>query len=162
MFDKKSDYALNKQDRDAIVCKSVMGVAIRLTYADFSSEEEFQWWKAWSDQDYYNTEKTGRSYYDYTLPLEEQFVQGLLFLDELSDTSCTAEQNPTRTALALRIRNNLTEKQFRRLCLYYLEGRSELEIAKLEGVGQRRISTSLTLGRKKLVKIFEKSGWNRG
>lgn len=62
MYDRKSDYALNKQDRDAIVCGSVTGVHIRLTRSDFASEEEFQKWKAWSDRDYHATEKAGRAY----------------------------------------------------------------------------------------------------
>ncbi len=52
MFDTKSDFALNKFDRDAIVCRSVTGVHIRLTRADFASEEEFLRWKVWSDGDY--------------------------------------------------------------------------------------------------------------
>ena len=51
MFDRKSDYALNKKDPEAIVCKSVSGVHIRLTHVDFSSEAEFQKWKAWSDEE---------------------------------------------------------------------------------------------------------------
>ena len=34
MFDKKSDYALNKQDQDSIIYISVSG-RIRLTRADF-------------------------------------------------------------------------------------------------------------------------------
>ena len=57
MFDRKSDYAINKKDPEAIVCKSVSGVHIRLTRVDFSSEEEFQKWKAWSDEDYHTREK---------------------------------------------------------------------------------------------------------
>ena len=36
MFDTKSDFALNKFDRDAIVCRSVTGVHIRLTRAAVS------------------------------------------------------------------------------------------------------------------------------
>ena len=48
MFDKKSEYALNKYDQDSIIYISVSG-RIRLTRADFSSEEEFLKWKAWSD-----------------------------------------------------------------------------------------------------------------
>ena len=59
MFDTKSDFALNKFDQDAIVCRSVTGVHIRLTREDFASEEEFFRWKVWSDGDYYDTEKTG-------------------------------------------------------------------------------------------------------
>ena len=50
MFDKKSEYALNKYDQDSIIYISVSG-HIRLTRADFSSEEEFLKWKAWSDED---------------------------------------------------------------------------------------------------------------
>lgn len=35
MFDKKSDYALNKQDPEAIVCRNVNDGPIRLTREDF-------------------------------------------------------------------------------------------------------------------------------
>ena len=41
MFDRKSDYALNKRHPDSIVCKSVTDVHIYLTRADFSSEADF-------------------------------------------------------------------------------------------------------------------------
>lgn len=57
MFDKKSEYALNKHDQDSIIYISVSG-HIRLTRSDFSSEEEFLKWKAWSDEDYHEREKT--------------------------------------------------------------------------------------------------------
>ena len=50
MFDKKSEYALNKYDQDSIIYISVSG-RIRLTRADFASEEEFLRWKQWSDED---------------------------------------------------------------------------------------------------------------
>ena len=59
MFNPKSDYALNKLDPDAIVCKSVSGVHIRLTREDFSSEEEFLYWKKLSDSDYHKRELAG-------------------------------------------------------------------------------------------------------
>ena len=45
MFDRSSDYALNKKDPEAIVCKSATGVHIRLTRNYFSSEAEFEKWK---------------------------------------------------------------------------------------------------------------------
>ena len=69
MFDTKSDFALNKLDRDATVCRSVTGIHIRLTREDFASEEEFLRWKVWSDGDYYDTEKDGGGFYDNSLPL---------------------------------------------------------------------------------------------
>ena len=60
MFDTHSDYSLNKLDREAIVCPCASGEHIRLTREDFSSEEEFARWKAWSDEDYHEIELGGR------------------------------------------------------------------------------------------------------
>ena len=71
MFDKKSDYALNKLDRDAIVYKSASGVHIRLTRADFASEGEFLRWKDWSDDSYCEIEKADASYSKHTCSSSE-------------------------------------------------------------------------------------------
>lgn len=65
MYDQKSAYALNKKDIDAIVCPNVTGKPLRLTRADFDSEEEFIFWKNWSDRDYQiqdNAETTEKRY----------------------------------------------------------------------------------------------------
>lgn len=40
MFDKRSDYAQNKRDKDSIVYISVTG-SVLLTRASFASEDEF-------------------------------------------------------------------------------------------------------------------------
>ena len=69
MFNKKSEYAQNKREKDSIIYISVNG-RIRLTRADFSNEEEFLRWKQWSDEDYYETERRGRGYYDNGVPLD--------------------------------------------------------------------------------------------
>ena len=69
MFDNKSIYALNKKDPDAIVYRDADGYIRRLTRADFSSEEEFLQWKAWSDEDYHDTEKCEHIHSDNTLSL---------------------------------------------------------------------------------------------
>ena len=71
MFDRNSDYALNKKDPDAIVCKSSTGVHIRLTRLDFSSQEEFEKWKQWSDDDYHCTEKKDHVYANHTVPTDK-------------------------------------------------------------------------------------------
>ena len=52
-----SDYAANKTDAEAIVCRSATGEDVRLTRADFESDEEFQRWKGWSDADYKQSER---------------------------------------------------------------------------------------------------------
>lgn len=61
MFDTRSVYTLNKPDQDAIVYPSVTGEDIRLTREDFSSEEEFLYWKKRSDADYRKIENDGQN-----------------------------------------------------------------------------------------------------
>ena len=61
MYNKKSDYALNKKDKKAIVSRNAAGEYIKLTKDEFASEEEFAYWKEWSDNDYrreYNSEQS--------------------------------------------------------------------------------------------------------
>ena len=71
MFDKKSEICPEQATiRTAIIYISVSG-HIRLTRADFSSEEEFLKWKAWSDADYHEREKSGRSFNDNRVDLNE-------------------------------------------------------------------------------------------
>lgn len=158
MFDKKSDYALNKLDPDAIVYKSASGIHIRLTRADFASEEVFLRWKDWSDQDYHTEEKADRLFCERCSALIDAIDStGLSAEDTLMAPLLEAEKSIHRADLISQIKLNLTEKQYRRLCLYYLDGLTESEIAALEGVGQRRISTSLVSGKnvlKKILKIF--------
>ena len=158
MFDSKSDYALNKLDQDAIVCKSATGVHIRLTREDFDSEEEFQYWKEWSDCDYHNTDKVGRSFYDHCIALNEALDSaGLSIEDVLMAPLLQTEENDQRASRARMVRSALTEKQYRRLHMYYLQGMTESEIADLEGVGQQRVSKSLISGiavLKNFIKIF--------
>ena len=71
MFDRKSDYALNKLNPNAIVCKSATSVHIRLTREDFASEEEFLRWKEWSDNSYYKTAKAEVRHAKHTYELDE-------------------------------------------------------------------------------------------
>ena len=64
-----SDYMTNKTDAEAIVCRSATGEDVRLTRADFESDEEFQRWKGWSDADYKQSERRDRAYNDRRLSL---------------------------------------------------------------------------------------------
>ena len=62
MFNRKSSYALNKKDPDAIVYMDANEVIVRLTCKDFASEEEFLKWKSLSDEDYHASEKEAHVY----------------------------------------------------------------------------------------------------
>ena len=72
MQDANSIYSLNKRDTDAIVYTNANGTVTRLTSGDFSSEQEFQRWKEWSDADYHAEEKQDHIFKDNNLSLEAQ------------------------------------------------------------------------------------------
>ena len=57
MYDRRSIYALNKKNPDAIVLPDADGNLICLTCADFTDEAEFRRWKRWSDQDFHAEDK---------------------------------------------------------------------------------------------------------
>ena len=138
------------------MCKSTTGVHIRLTRADFASDEEFLYWKDWSDEDYSSTAKEERKFTESCVALIDTVDSLRLTIeDELLLPLEKKEQANRRANLVEQIKMCLTEKQYRRLFMYYLEGLTESEIAALEGVGQRRISTSLTSGKKALKKILK-------
>lgn len=162
MLDTQSDYALNKIDKTAIVCPSVTGEHIRLTREDFSSEEEFLRWKGWSDDDYHKIELDGRKD-DDCLSFEAQRDVSVPSAEELFFTPyIAAELAEQRRRMLEQIKSSLTEKQYRRLCLYYLDGKTEAEIAVIEGITQQRISKSLIAGAKIVEKFFQEFLGARG
>lgn len=62
MFNRKSSYALNKKDPNAIVYMDANEAITRLTCEDFASEKEFLKWKSLSDEDYHASEKEAHVY----------------------------------------------------------------------------------------------------
>ena len=159
MFDKKSEYALNKHDQDSIIYISVSG-RIRLTRADFSNEEEFLKWKAWSDADYHQTEKKSRSFNDNRVALDYLDVVGAVqsaedeFFSELLKADVQAEEKALREKRLAALKVILNAKQYRRIWLYYAERKSVTEIARLEGVTKASVSLSLARAIKKISKKF--------
>lgn len=151
MFDTKSDFALNKFDRDAIVCRSVTGVHIRLTRADFASEEEFLRWKVWSDGDYYDTEKDGRDFYDNGIPLDPRVDKlGAVpsieagILAALDAAEASAEQAQRTAVLMEQIKACLTETQYRRLWMFHARKMNVTAIARAEGISKASASRSIS------------------
>ena len=71
MFNRKSSYALNKKDPNAIVYMDANEAITRLTCEDFASEREFLKWKSLSDEDYHASEKEAHVYANHTLALDE-------------------------------------------------------------------------------------------
>ena len=157
MYDKKSDYAINKKDPDAIVYTDADRHIIRLTREDFDTEADFLKWKAWSDDNYHDEEKANHVEDNHTTPMAELpdkagAVDGPEIVIEQRIERRAQEQYSEETVI--RIKGQITEKQFRRLWLYSVGGLTQQQIADAEKVGQRRISTSITSAIKKIKKFF--------
>ena len=155
MFDRKSDYSLNKQDPDSIVCKSSTGVHIRLTRLDFASPEEFEKWKRWSDEDYHATEKADHVYSNHTVSSDKLMEVSITVIspeDELMEVFSRQEHEELYRCLETR----LTPAQRRRLWMYCVKGLTVEEIAGMEQKRHQSISECLQTAKEKIKKIFEK------
>lgn len=151
MLDTQSAYALNKVDKTSIVCPSVTGEYIRLTHEDFSSEDEFLYWKEWSDSDYHKIENDGQydsrclsldTQRDTPAPSAEDVVLGRISM---------AEKSLERAVLIDRIRLMLTKTQYRRLCLRYIHGLSVEKIADMERVTPQAVYACLSKAEETIV-----------
>jgi len=159
MLDRKSDYAINKKDPDSIVFKTATGTYIRLHRKDFSSDEEFQKWKDWSDEDYHIQDVENHTYMKHTVGMEETTEQGETPSPEqlLFEQYDQMDRERFVSLLLEGINTCLSEPQRRRLLKYYFEGQTQEEIAKSENVAHQNVAESLWRAKEKLKKFFKKA-----
>ena len=160
MFKKDSLYSINKKNPDAVVYKFANGEESRITRADFATEEEFLEFKAWSDEDLHIEDK-------------REVLAGIrqVSIEDISEAAIAtpavdvvmehqlqrSEQRRKVSELVVQLKDKLTEKQFRRLWMYCVDGKTEQQIAKIEGIDQQRISKSILAAKKKIKKFFPES-----
>lgn len=77
MFNRKSIYALNKKDPNAIVYTDADGNLIRLTCDDFACAAEFRRWKDWSDSDLRKEENADHNALEQQ-PIDEDNAKALI------------------------------------------------------------------------------------
>ena len=161
MFNRKSSYALNKKDPNAIVYMDANDAIIRLTCEDFASEEEFLKWKSLSDADYHASEKEAHIYANHTLALDElsEEVASVPAVDVFLERAHDQKVEIVRNAVMLeRIKTLLSESQFRRMWLYRVNGLTVREIAEREQVRFQCIHRSIVAAEKKILKFSRKLG----
>lgn len=155
MIFRLSDYDKNRRDPEAIVYTNSCGPATRLTRKDFANDAEFRYWKKVSDIAYQEQAPADREWSDKTA--------------EWSDNSSGAEKSPEDYSFErLRIQElraeiekvfaqlkaKITEVQYRRFRMFVVDGLSQRQIAKIEGVSPVAISKSIRAARKAARKIF--------
>lgn len=157
MINSKSIYALNKKDPDAIVYPTAEGKLIRVTREDFPSEEEFLAFKRWSDEDFHEEEKLDHRESNHTLAADTLSDAALavpatdVVLERQHDR---AEKRRAASEMVVRLRDKLTETQFRRLWMHEVEEKTLEEIAALEKVAFQSVHESIVSARKKILRKF--------
>ena len=148
-----------------------MNGRIRLTRADFASEEEFLRWKQWSDEDYYEMERRERGYYDNGVPLDENIsaegavesAEDAYFRELLADEIEAARKALCQERMA-KVKALLTARQSRRIWMYLAEEKSITEIANEipdEMDGEDNLDNEpAQLPNRQAVDIVEASGLN--
>ena len=155
MFDNKSDYALNKKDQDSIVYCGSDGYVAHITRADFSSEEEFLFWKSWSDADYKETDYADSYFHRHTVGLDTvgDNAGNIPSPGEMLLYKAEREEQVQEAMKLVRvIAESLTEVQFRRLWLHHVRRVNVRSIAKAEGVAHPASWQVLHLPKRKFSK----------
>ena len=159
MFDPKSDYALNKKDPSSIVYIDASGTLTRLTPADFSGPEEFQRWKAWSDESYRQIENAGIVFSKHTLSLHglsEKAIAVQSPEDTLIDALEQQEHKKICRMLTEGLDSCLTPAQHRRLWLYCVDGLTVRQIARAENIRHQSVVECLVAAKRKLQNFLKK------
>lgn len=157
MFNRKSSYALNKKDPNAIVYTDANDTIIRLTREDFSNEAEFLKWKSLSDADYHVSEKEDHVYANHTLALDELSEEAAsvpavdVCMEQVHDRAVEIRHSAKKVR---QIKKHLTDTQFRRVWMYFVDGMTIDEIGEAEGVSHQAVSLNIAAAIRKIKKIF--------
>ena len=156
---KKSDYALNKEAPDAIVYQDAYDNIKPLTSEQFTSEEEFLRWKKWSDENYHEQEKRDNIADKHTVPLSdvsEAKATASSHEAQIAEDEAEAERLDELIRLLHEIQHLISDKQFRRLWMWRVDGKTEEEIAQIEGIRQQNVSKSIQAALKTICEHFKK------
>ena len=160
MFNKSSIYLLNKRDPDAIVYPSSTGKPVRVTREDFPSEEEFLAFKAWSDENFHKEDNRDVVEDKHRISIDDISEAALSVSatdEEIEQRHDREEKRRQASDMVVKLKDKLTEIQFRRLWMYEVDGMTIVEIGEIEGVDHQRVSKSIIAAKKKIKKFFPDS-----
>lgn len=156
MFKKDSLYSINKKNPDAVVYKFANGEQSLVTRADFATEEEFLAFKKWSDEDLHIEDKRDVLAGIRQVSIEDisEAAIAVPAVDALMEQqNQRTEQRRQASEMVIKLKDKLTEIQFRRLWMYHVDGKTEEKIAEIEGVAQQQISKAILAAEKKIKKF---------
>ena len=160
-----SDYALNKHSK-GIVYRFADKI-VEITLADYLAENpdktgaDFLALKEISDSDYFTTDRAEYAQTKKNLyfnDLDETMLCGAPSPEKMLISEITAKEEAERQEQRLDMKNlalgKLTVTQRRRYLLYRVDGKTEEEIADMEGATQQAVSQSLLWSDRKIKKVL--------
>lgn len=160
MVNKNSIYSLNKKNPDAIVYPSASGKPVFVTREDFPSEEDFLVFKKWSDEDFHEEEKLDHREANHIVSADTISDAALATpaVDVIVERQCERDENRKKASdMVVKLKDKLTETQFRRLWMYEAEGKTLAQIAEHDGVAILSVYESIESAKKKISKKFPKT-----
>ena len=149
----EDDYTRNRADPDAIVSLDANKNLSRMTAAQFESSDVFMRWKQVSDEDYHEIHRGDWRYKDHTVSLGK--YESTLSTERDEQERAERERiHDFYLEVDRKLRKLLTNKEYRRLKMFYERDLTEEAIAKIEGTSQPAISFSLTGAIEKAKKYF--------
>ena len=133
------------------------GKPVFVTREDFPSEEEFLAFKKWSDENFHSEEKLDHRESNRTVSAEN--ISDAAFATPAIDVEMERQQEKDdrrkmASDMVVKLKDKLTETQFRRLWMYYIDGMTVDEIGEKEGVSHQAASLSITTAIRKIKKYF--------
>lgn len=161
----KSDYSINKNSKNIVYISQKTG-AKEITLKEFLAsdpkltEEDYEYWKNWSDDNYEQITRDNNRITKKTLSIENMnevlsVISNTLeddFEERESDIAIKSALNASLKALYSD--KNYTEKMKSRFEKYYFKNLSTCEIASEERVNSKTVSESINSAVKKLSKYF--------
>ena len=160
MYKKNSIYSINKKNPDAIVYPFADGVEVHITREDFPSEEEFLALKALSDEDYRIADNYENNTAKKTVSLDDvaEAAVAVSGVDmAIARQEERIEKHHKQKEMVVQLKGKLTETEFRRLWLHYVDRLDTYEIGRLEGVSHQAICKSIGKAEEKIEKNFPKT-----
>ena len=161
----KNDYALNK--KSAGIVYDFADGAKEITLEDFldanpgATPDDFAALKAWSDEDYLESDRHGYNTTRMDVSLDWADQAGKCKSDSPEESLVAAidahevsAQKEQRAALAKQALDKLSDIQRRRYLLYRVDGLTLRQIADMEGVAFQVIDRSISAAEKKIKKIL--------
>ena len=158
MLNSQTIYVLNRFDDRTIAYDDAFGKITLITASDFSSEKEFRKWKNWDRMKKTHEQRKDNVHRNHTFSMTDKeneigitpSTESVMIANEIR----TEAINEAAKSMKV-IKSILTEKQFRRVLLYYAYHYTVEQIAEMEGTTHQAVSNSICRARIKLTKKFK-------